>query len=380
MYKLLILVFLTLPIWLQAQTSSERQQADSLTLQYYLNGQWDDLLLTAQKAIAQNIDFKFLRQRMGYAYFMKGNYFASQKQYEKALVFDPLDSGTIEYLYYCGLNTGNMINSRFRAAALPDELKEKYKIKAFLPVSEFDLEYNYKSNNYEKRSDPTYFRAGITTNLGYRLSIYQSASNYKQYIDTFLVKQPDYFVLGNLALSPHTSFIAAYHYLNTSFGGYKYPGNLYYGLLSTNINRFYVGINASYFKYDLGEFTQAGIQAGATLPGKHNIYLTTYLNQLTEYNKKRLIFSQTAGVMLVKSLWAEASITLGNMQNYNDHNALYLYNSIDPTLFRGGITLYWHFAKHFTLYGNYIYDTKQIEQTDNQYTQQSFLGGIVWKR
>ena len=61
MYKLLILVFLTLPIWLQAQTSSERQQADSLTLQYYLNGQWDELLLTAQKAIAQNIDFKFLR-------------------------------------------------------------------------------------------------------------------------------------------------------------------------------------------------------------------------------------------------------------------------------------------------------------------------------
>ena len=93
----------------------------------------------------------------------------------------------------------------------------------------------------------------------------------------------------------------------------------------------------------------------------------------------RLIFSQTAGGRLTKSVWAEANITLGNLLNYQDHNALYVYNSIDPTTFRTGLTLFWHAGKNLTLFGNYMYDTKLIELTNTNYKQQSFSGGIIWK-
>ncbi len=355
------------------------QSADSITYQCYLAGDWDKLIETGELAIAQNIDFKRLRQRMGYAWFVKANYFASQKQYEKALAFDEFDPDTREYLYYCGLNTGNVIYARLQAQKLSPETKKRLGIHAFNPVVSVDLEYNYKSNNSGSRSNPAYFRAGIYTQAGYRLSLYQSASNYKQTVDSVLIKQPDYFALLNWSVTSRTSLSVAYHHLNTSLDGYKYPGNLVFASLLTRLNRFSFGLNGSYFKYDLGEFKQIGMLAGVVLPGKHNFYFNTYLSGLLENNDNRLIFSQYAGARIYKSLWAEATVTIGNIQNYNDHNALYIYNSIDPTLFRTGFSLFWHANKKITFYGNYLYDTKQVEQTTNQYIQHSFLGGIIWK-
>ncbi len=316
---------------------------------------------------------------MGYAYFIKHNYYASQKQYEKALAFDENDAITHEYLYYCGLNTGNDAYSRYHAAKLSAELKKKLGIHAFNPIASVDVEYNYKYNNITTRSNPAYYRAGIYTQTGYRVSIYQSASDYKQTVNSVLIKQPEYFALINWSVTSHTSLSLAYHHLNTSLDGYKYPGNLVFGLLSTRINRFTLGLNGSFFRYDLGDFKQVGLQGGVTLPGKSGLYFISYLSGLIEKESSRLIFSQYAGTRIFKTLWAEGNVTFGNIQNYHDHNALYIYNSTDPTLFRTGLSLYWYVGKHLTLCGNYLYNTKQVEQTSNQYIQQSFLGGLIWK-
>ena len=82
---------------------------------------------------------------------------------------------------------------------------------------------------------------------------------------------------------------------------------------------------------------------------------------------------------IAKTVWAEGIITLGDLLNYNDHNGLYVYNSIDPTTFRTGLTLFWYLGKNATLFGNYTYDTKQVNLTKTNYKQQSFSGGIIWK-
>jgi hypothetical protein len=379
MYRLIIIILVLVSAKVMAVESLTFYSADSITYQCYLSGDWDKLIETGEQALAQNIDFKRLRQRMGYAWFVKANYYASQKQYEKALEFDEFDADTREYLYYCGLNTGNLANARIHAQKLPDEVKIRLGIHAFNPISSIDVEYNYKSNNSGTRSNPAYFRAGLFTQTGYRFSLYQSASDYKQTVDSVLIKQPDYFALLNWSISSHTSLSVAYHHLNTSLDGYKYPGNLVFAALSTRVSRFTLGVNGSFFRYDAGDFKQIGMLAGVTLPGKSNFYFNTYLSGIIEKGNNRLIFSQFAGARIFKKIWAEGNITLGNIQNYNDHNALYIYNSTDPTLFRTGLSLYWNMSKNLSLYGNYLYDTKQVEQTTNQYIQQSFLGGIIWK-
>lgn len=379
MYRVIFFILLLVSAGVKAQDSLTYESVDSITYNCYLTGNWEKLFETAEQSIAQNIDFKRLRQRMGYAYFVKADYYASQIQYEKALEFDEYDADTREYLYYCGLNTGNIAYARFHAAKLPEDAKKRLRIRAINPVASVDLEYNYKVNNGDNRSNPSYFRGGIYSQAGYRLSLYQSASNYKQTVNSVLIKQPDYFALLNWSVTSHTSFSVAYHHLNTSLDGYKYPGNLVFSSLATRLNRITLGLNGSFFRYDIGDFKQVGIHAGIVLPGKSNVYFTSYLSGLIEKDASRLIFAQYAGARIYKSLWFEAILALGNLQNYNDHNALYVYNSIDPTLFRTGLSLYWNINRNLTFYSNYLYDTKQVEQTTNQYIQQSFLGGFIWK-
>ncbi len=123
----------------KAQQPLTYQLVDSITWQCFQQGDWAKLLLTGKQAIGQNIDYKRLRQRMGYAYFARNNFYAAQSQYEKALTFDEYDPVTKEYLYYCALNTGNPDYARVIAREFPAELKRKLKIKAFKPIYAIDV-------------------------------------------------------------------------------------------------------------------------------------------------------------------------------------------------------------------------------------------------
>ncbi len=380
MHKLLIAALLFVPVVAKAQQPVTFLAVDSITYQYYMSGDWDKLLETGNQAIVQNIDYKRLRQRMGYACFVKADFYGAQMQYEKALAFDAYDADTRAYLYYCGLNTGNKKFARFHAEKLPKDLQRKLEEEAFKPVDAIDFEFNYKANNALSRSDPTYLRMGISTQLGYRITLYQSISNYQQTIEgSSLTKQPEYFALINWSVTSHTSLDVAYHYLNTTIDGILYPGNLLFTALSSNINRFSFGFSGSVLNSNLGNTKQFGLKAGVTLPGKSNIYFNSSLISMIETRNSRVVFSQTAGARLYKMVWAEGNITLGNLKNYNAHNALYIYNSVDPSTFRTGFTLFWYLGASVTLFGNYTYDKKQMELTRFDYKQHSFSGGIIWK-
>ena len=82
---------------------------DSITYQHYLAGEWDELIETGKTALERGIDFKWLQQRLGYAWFVKGNYYNSKKHYRQSLHFDPKDELTHLYLYYANTNTGHKI-------------------------------------------------------------------------------------------------------------------------------------------------------------------------------------------------------------------------------------------------------------------------------
>jgi hypothetical protein len=379
MFKYLILTMFLVPIVVKAQEPINFQYVDSVTYQCYLNGDWDQLIRVGELAIGQKIDFKRLRQRIGYAYFVKSDFYAAQFHYEKALKFDESDVDTRSYLYYCGINTGDAAYARFHAEKLPKDLQLKLKEDVFKPVDAVDFEISYKANSIISRSNPTYLRAGINSQLGYRLSLYQSVSSYQQTLDASLTKQQEYYAFLNWSVTSHTSLGVAYHYLNTGVSGILYPSNLVWASLTTKMNRFSIGINGSILSEGTNNSMQFGLKAGVTLPGKSGIYFNSSLIEMNERTNNRIIFSQSAGARLTKTVWAEGNVTLGNLLNYNDHNALYVYNSADPSTFRTGLTLSWYLGRKVILFGNYMYDKKQIENTNNKYNQYSFSGGFIWK-
>jgi len=375
------MLFVTMVV--QAQKPITFQSADSISYQCYLVGDWDKLINFGNEAILQGVEFKTLYQRMGYAYFVNKNYFAAQSKYEKALKFDESDEGTRLYLYYCGINTGDDAATGFHANKMQKETQQKLGLKPFKIVSAVDVEYNYKNNLVNLRSNPNYYRLGISTKISHRLSLYQTVSQYSQTVNSSTyTTQTEYYVALNWAMNKHSALDIGYHYVDTKVDTQTFPGNMFFSRLSTKINRFDIGINGSLLKNQMETTKQIGLSAGIVLPGKTNIHLKSSFNTLRNNDSTRLIFTQAIGAQILKPLWVEANVTLGNLKNYNDNNGLYLYNSLDATLFRTGLTAFLNISKKITFVGNYTYDKKELIYTDKtiyNYNQHSFSTGIIWK-
>jgi hypothetical protein len=383
MVKYLIILLLFISIRTNAQHPIHFASADSITYNCYLSGDWDKLIKTGKNALAHNINFKRLQQRLGYAYFVQHDYFAAQNHYEQALTFDQSDPDTQTYLYYCGLYTNDQGNANFAAEKMPLELQKKLNIRKSKVIDVIDLEYNYKSNNTLTRSDPTYMRFGINSQLNLKTSLYQTLSSYQQNIDGTTIKQPEYFALLRHNISAHTALDIGYHYVNTKNRNLITNGNMGYLGINSTLNRFKLGGHASLFNDGSTNYYQAGIKGGVTLPGQTRITFTSSLDNVSGSGYNSLIFAQSVNVRLLKRVWAEGVLTLGNLKNYNDNNGLYVYNLVDPILSRAGITMYVNLTNKLTLFGNYSYETKQIEKlTSNlntNYVQQSFSIGTIWK-
>ncbi len=380
MYKYVVILFLLFPLSSFSQAKLSFQKVDSLTYAYYLKGEWKNLIDLSKKASSQNIESKFIRQRTGYAYFVTGDYYAAKTQYEKALEYDQSDEVTKEYLYYSSLNAGS-VNTRLYAGNLSFDMASKLGIRRFNPVESVDTEFNLKTNSTTTRSNQSYYRVGINTELGYKFSLFQSYSYYQQTISSVLTQQPEYVAILKYSLTPVWHIKTAYHRLFTNVGNVNYPANLGFIALSSQLNRFSLEANASILKSSSSSTQQVGLQAGVVLPGRRNIYLTSSVVGMNESSAFRLIFAQTAGLKIAKNLWAEGNITKGNLKNYNTFSSLYVYNSVDPSVFRTGGSLIYFLGKHLILTGNFTFDQQKIEAntTNKYYYQYSYSGGLKWK-
>lgn len=391
---------------------------DSLTYQYYWLGKWDDLINIGKEALNQQIDFKRLRQRMGYAFFLKGNYYEAMKQYEEAFAFDKSDMDIQLYLYYCGLYTGHESYSRFQAGKLPEETQKYLALKPFRLIDALDFEYNYKfndsklaTNNNFTRSNPNYFRIGCSTKLSYQLSLYQAFSKYEQKLDSIgnppfnlakksYITQNEYYAGLNWKPLNHFEFMFAYHFINTIINdstSWQVPpiikiyyngtatsiiSNMLFSKITFNYNRFEVSLSGSLLNCGKELTQQYTLQAGVTLPGTLGIKTNSKVDAIFDNTSKRLIYSQSVGLMPIKSVWIEGNISFGNLKNYSDNDGLYILNSTDPTIFKTGATTFWHISKNLCLFGNYIFEIKHINNTNNliiNYNQHSLSGGIIWK-
>jgi hypothetical protein len=340
---------------------------------------------------------------LGYAYYQKRNFYASMQHYEQALKWDPTDQGTLTYLYFAGLETGLPAYARYFAGKFSAENKMNYHQRTFRPVSGLDVEYNYQWNNELYRSNPHYQRLGLSTDLGYSLSLYQtvsrfqqdasSADDYNDYRSNIL--QNEYFVLLSKQFNAHFGLDVGYHYLFTKFhtetfdrtlqevtetlDTLSYHGNLWFAGLHYKWNRFHFGLNASYLTMEYNHVLQTGVNVGFAIPGSHNLFLNNSVWVMKDDYDQWLVSKHSLGMLLGRQFWVEAYKTFGNLTNFADLNGLYVYNSFDPTLSRTGLSLYWYATPHITVFSNFTMETKQNTFLLQHYQQNALTGGILWK-
>lgn len=360
---------------------------DSISLQHYLLGNWDEVILSGKQAKENNIDFKLLQQRIGYAYFNKRQYYKSMQHYENALTFDKQDEITHLYLYYNAINIGDIAYARYHAKKLSDDYRTYIAQAHYRPIDAIDVEFSYKAPEYEKIHNAMYKRIGLNSMIGYQFNLYQTFSGFSQSTDSTQTTQDEYFVLLGWNPTAKTNLSLGYHSVKTNvlFGGdnYYYPGNIIFGKISQRINRMYFTVSGANFHNEFIDSKQIGMNIGVGFSAKNNIHLTSSYYRIFEttlgIQNDRNVFKQTASVFLSKRILTEASISSGNLNHFIDNNGLYIYNALDPTTFRTGLSVFGFINKSLTLYINYTFDEKLITTRNQLYNQHSVTGGIIWK-
>lgn len=393
-FEYLVIVLFLFNFTAKAQNDLDFRIVDSLTYGYYKSGDWNNLIKLGTEAIDHGIDYKYLRQRIGFAFFSKANYYESQKHFLKAFSFDSYDSSPLTYLYYSYLNTGQQDIALYFAGKMSQELRKSLSVKPFQIVESISAEYNFKFAGIISRSNPQYFNFGISTRLGTKVGLYQMFSNYKQQIfsnykqplrnqglnEIVNDKQPEYYALVKFAITPHWMLKSAYHYLNSINSSTNNNGNLGFAGLSANFNHLNFEGDVSVLKIEQYFVKQSGIQAEIRFSHNLNMYMTSALSFLNQPDINRFIYNQKAGFRIFKKGWVEGNITIGDLTNYNDFNAMYVYNLIDPTTLRAGASFFFFSGKHISLWANYSFERKEYyEDNSYHYNQFSYLGGIKWK-
>ncbi len=180
---------------MMGQQKADFRQVDSLTYQYYLNSNWKPILKTGKQALKNDIDYYYLRMRMGIAAFEEGKPAIAANHFQKALVFNENDPVAQGYLYDSYLEMGKTNRawklSKNFSQSLKSSLLTKKKI-----VESVDVMGGYVfSNNIQKNNDlylmgsdtlfgkqkmfgdEAYLHAGLKFNLSHSVSLYASFNN-----------------------------------------------------------------------------------------------------------------------------------------------------------------------------------------------------------
>jgi hypothetical protein len=377
-------------------------QADSVSKALYDSGDWSGLIHVGKEALADSIDFIGLRSRLGYAYFMTGNYSAAYEQYDHLARADTAEKTESYYAYLCRLYLNDSQGAFFNAGKMGRSLQKDQKLNSF-DIYQFDASTGLKWNSDLYRGTATYSMASFGLRLSWRLLLDQSVAYFGQAVSapdsvvnidrrgraetTILTpaivdsrdNEFEYYAKASFALSRRLTLLGAYHYLQTRYFDDSYYSNI--GLLGLKYQGNYFNAQAdANFGILVGHsLSQYNVSLMLYPFGNLNIYTISRFSYLQYQTDNLPIFNQAAGFKVFKNTWLETLVTFGRLDNYIDTDGLYIYNSIDVTTFKAGETLFYLIGKHAQLQINYTFEKKQDAQNSINYDQASVTAGIEWK-
>ena len=122
----LIILFSTIGLSSFSQNPNENfRSVDKSTYLQYTQKNWDSLIQIGNHAVKSGIDYFYLRQRLGIAYYNKENYLKAAQQFEKALKFNSSDATAQEYLYYCYIYSNQKKEARILSSKFNTSLEDK---------------------------------------------------------------------------------------------------------------------------------------------------------------------------------------------------------------------------------------------------------------
>ena len=382
---LTILVFCFIQSICFSQQNTSEEDAEIHSLQLFNNADWKELLQYGKETIKNGTDFSLLRMQMGYAAFMMGKYSRSLKYYNSVYRAEPNNNTSLYYCYLNNLYLNNTAAMRFYAHKLDKETRIILRQKS-IRFSEIGLEYSFKVPNTLTRGNAQYALLNLNTQLGYKLELQQGVAIYNQVINEpkFLdvtgnnkinISQKEYF--AKLIYTPlaKINLIGGFHYVYTPFNNYEYNntiafGGVKYATLYIHLQGLMHIANVTHTSYRQFDIVVTSYPLG-------NLNLYTISKAMFSNNS---VFTQVIGTKIMKNIYFEGNITLGEYETLIDNDGLYLVNDIDTKKFKAGASIYAFLNKNFLLSLNYNLEQKRKYQTiNNNFNQHSTTINLKWK-
>jgi hypothetical protein len=101
-----------------ATPESDMKSTDETTYRLYIEKKWDSVIVVGKRALKENIDFYYLRVRMGLSYFFRQEYIPAATHLARAREFDAGDPVIADYLYWAYIYTNRLEAARLLKATL----------------------------------------------------------------------------------------------------------------------------------------------------------------------------------------------------------------------------------------------------------------------
>ena len=372
---------------INAQDQPDFNRINNESYRLYVIQEWDSLISMGKEALKQDIDYYYLRIRLGIAYYTKKNFKKASIHFTKAIAMNQGDPVAMEYLYYSSHLSGNQeqakhVRNRFKgdlALKLPPQ-KGKF-------MEEIGAEYLYHhSMNEDLFTNPDQLFTGLPQGVQYitrnfsnaaihmtssispgfsliQSYTYLSKHNHFYYNDgTYQLQVSDQHVyqhqygISPLFTTPSGFTIRpVFHLINMHFQspvvisqGYQ-GGSSQVGLAYFTDNDFVTGLGfrkglgtvdlhlGAYYS-TLNNAEQVQNRLGVTWypKGNLNLYVGTFLNSHYELKEGEGLFRTIPellmGYAIAEKVWLDLKIAMGEMKNYTENNGMIVYNSYSEVI------------------------------------------------
>ncbi len=430
MRSLLIILFFTITTNVSFAQNTTIDQVDKQTYDSFFSKDYKKTIQLGNEAINNNIDYYFLRYRLGVSYYEIKNYVEAIPHLEKAKEMQNTDPVLLEYLYYSYLFSYNNTKAELLAETFSSELKEKvnYKPTLFKSISleagllsnpKFDSNKNIRGTNQMARgtfySDVIFGNLLITNSFSPKFKL-QNSFNYvsntsneiiQGFKNDIFTNNNNYFqwnIIGSYSFN-QWKINAGFGLYNASSFSYQLPTSFISNapISSTKTTTTYFSGSASIskrfkniepaisFSYsNLSNFNTITAEAFATYYpfGNINFYGNTKIGLVSFNSNNNTIFTQLIGVKVFKKIWLEGFYSTGNNQNYVSDNGLSTFNTPDNINWYTGSNLNFFFKKFdlsFTYAfqerasGYFVTQSPTVTNTLNYtYNYNLFKTKIVW--
>ncbi len=359
---------------------------DRETYRFYLEQKWDSLISLGNKAVSSEIDYYYLRMRMGIAWYSKKNYRKAAPHFEKALEWNQGDATALEYLYLSRLQAGQYASASLVRKQFRGDLSGRYPPAKEAFFDRLSVEYLYQEG-----VDDALFRnpadlypaqvAGIQSTTGNfsNLSVslvnrlapgvmlshgytYLSKSNHyfysdgsaSLYLEDQSVTQHQYYLSPGFTSRTGWTFRPMVHLLRVSYqtlgeSGLQF-GNPREAVAEVRETDWAAGtgirkatgtvdlhFGAWYSSLNLSEQLQGRIGLTWFPLGNLNLYAGGYVNGQFENIRgtnpvDRWIPEVLLGGSIAEKVWIDLAGSFGEMTQFLENNGMFVYNSFAEVL------------------------------------------------